>query len=204
MQITCAATDEPRFKALGFHVVEREGALVTLEDPEANYAHDGSLPIDIVYEGHHSPGGCFEGAQCACDGKEFALMPAGMDGGVIVVLTRDGKVQEDDLNRWLKLMAVLERALPILESLRHQPAPDPTPLDLSPLLQRAAEAGACDEWLAEKLHRAAQSWVGSIRHELPRELTDDEQEQLILAFKDGYLEPSTVSQSETQSQTTES
>jgi hypothetical protein len=189
MQITCADADAPRFKELGFHIAEREGALVILEDHEANYAHDGNLPTDLLYAGHHGAGGNYEGGEFACNGQEFAFMPAGMDGGVIVVLRDDGTVSPDDLQRWLRYVAVRDKANAELDELRRQSEPEPVPIDLSSLLKQAADAAACDQWLSGKLHEAARSWVRSIEGGLPRELTDTEREQPIEAYKDGYFTP---------------
>jgi len=78
MTITCAATDEPRFRDLGFRIIEREGALAELEDNEANYAHDAKLPTDIVYTGHHGAGGDYEGGDIACDGKGVRIHAGGL------------------------------------------------------------------------------------------------------------------------------
>ena len=196
MQITCAACDAPRFKPLGFQIAEQEGALVVLEDFEANQAHEGSLPTDLVYEGHHDPGDGYDGAQFACDGQEFASMPSGLDGGFIVMLKDDGALEPEDLARWLKWVEVRKRVQILFETLRLQPHPEPTPLDLAPLLLRAGEAGNADQWLAEKLHQAAEAWVNDLTSKLPRELTDEEREQLIAAYKDGYFEPPQLSPSE--------
>ena len=192
MQITCADTDEPRFRDLGFHIIEREGALVRLEDHEANYAHDGKLPTEMVYTGHHGAGGNYEGGDFACDGKEFAFVPAGMDGGVVVMLHDDGTVSPDDLQRWLRYVAVRDRSNVALDELRTQAAPEPATIDVPALMKRAADAAACDEWLSGKLHEAARAWVRSIESELPRELTDIECEQIIEAYKDGYFTPVTA------------
>ena len=201
MNITCAATDEPRFNELGFHIIEREGALVRLEDHEASYAHDGKLPTDMVYTGHHGAGGNYEGGDFACDGTEFAFMPSGMDGGVVVVLHDDGTVSPDDLQRWLRYVAVRDKANAALDELRTQNAPEPVPIDVPALMKRAADAASCDEWLSGKLHEAARSWVRSIESELPRELTDSECEQIIEAYKDGYFTPVTTNtQTETENQ----
>ena len=201
MNINCAATDVPRFKDLGFHIIEREGALVMLEDHEASYAHDGKLPTDIVYTGHHGAGGNYEGGEFACDGTEFAFMPAGMDGGVVVVLHDNGTVSPDDLQRWLRHVAVRDRANAALDELRKQSAPEPVPIDLPVLIKRAADAAASDEWLSGKLHEAARAWVRSIEGELPRELTDTESQQIIEAYRDGYFMPVVaIAQTETENQ----
>lgn len=191
MNITCAVADEPRFNELGFHITEREGALVRLEDHEANYGHDGKLPTDIVYTGHHGTGSDYEAGDLACDGKEFAFMPAGMDGAVVVVLHYDGTVSPDDLQRWLRYVAVRDRANAALDQLRKQAAPEPVPIDLPTLMKRAADAASCDQWLIGKLHEAAYSWVRSIQSELPRELANIEREQIIEAYKNGHFTPFT-------------
>lgn len=188
MRVTCAAQDASHFKKLGFQIVEREGSVLTLEDDEAFRGHRDRWPADILYEGRHTAGDEFNGAQIACDGNALVSMPCGIDG-VIVVLEPDGNLRKEDRERWLQFVSVRERVKLSLDALRKQPAPEPTPLDLLSLKQCAAQAACGNQWLAEKLHQAAESWVQGVQSDLPREFTDEEREQLIDAYKDGYFEP---------------
>lgn len=113
------------------------------------------MPTDIAYSGHHEASGNYEGGEFACDGHEYAFMPAGMDGGVIVVLRDDGTVSPDDLQRWRRYVAVRGKTNVALDELRKQAVPGPAPIDLAVLMQRSEDAAACDQWLSGKLHEAA-------------------------------------------------
>ena len=89
MEITCRRQDQERFEALGFIAQKwnnpaSDSPLVVMVDEEANYAHSGNLPTDIPYHGFNGPGGNYGDGVCACDGKEYAEVETGHEGGFVV------------------------------------------------------------------------------------------------------------------------
>ncbi len=86
MQVTCRRQDRARFEALGFDLEFEESSdspILVMADQEANYAHCNELPADIPYHGHNASGDDYGPGNVACDGTQFADVPATTDGFVI-------------------------------------------------------------------------------------------------------------------------
>ena len=114
MQITCRRIDQDRFQALGFHAeydAPENPPLVELIDEEANYAHYDELPRDLPYHGFHGPGGNYGAHHLACDGKQYADVETGHDGGYLIHWN-DATRQPDEpsLRRIHEYLAILESA----------------------------------------------------------------------------------------------
>ena len=58
---------------------------MTMVDEEANYAHSGDLPTDILYHGFNGPGGNYGDGAVVCDGRCLAEVETGHDGGFVIV-----------------------------------------------------------------------------------------------------------------------
>ena len=88
MEVTCRRQDQERFVALGFTAQDwnepSNPALVVMVDEEANYAHSGDMPTDIPYHGFNGGGGNFGDGALACDGKVYAEVETGHEGGFVV------------------------------------------------------------------------------------------------------------------------
>jgi hypothetical protein len=76
MELTCKLTDRSIFEELGF-TVESEcyewefPGCVKMVDREANYAHAGDLPKDVVYFGTHRHTDILGPEAFACDGHTY-------------------------------------------------------------------------------------------------------------------------------------
>ena len=89
MEITCRKQDQKKFEDLGFTAQDwdslpPDSALVVMVDEEANYAHCGELPSDIPYRGINGAGGEYGHGAFACDGRRFAELEIGHDGGFVI------------------------------------------------------------------------------------------------------------------------
>ncbi|MEQ2009767.1 MAG: hypothetical protein ABMA26_23525 [Limisphaerales bacterium] len=87
MQVTCRRQDQSRFEALGFQLDFEQNAqtpVIEMTDEEANYAHQGRLPADVPFLAAHGPAGNYGDGFVACDGKRYADVEAGHDGGFVV------------------------------------------------------------------------------------------------------------------------
>ena len=91
MQVTCRREDLPRFEPLGFRLEFEQTTncpIVELVDEEANSAHNGDLPTDVPFLASHGPGGNYGSGLIACDGKCFAEVEAGHEGGFVLWWTK--------------------------------------------------------------------------------------------------------------------
>ncbi len=86
MEVRCRREDAPLFEELGFTIQDDEPLppIVRLVDEEANYAHFGELPENVPWLGESGSGGCYNGAQYACDGVELLQVDETQEGDIIV------------------------------------------------------------------------------------------------------------------------
>jgi len=89
MQLTCRRQDKKRFEDLGFVAQcwanpDKTTFTVEMVDGEADWAHANELPKDVAYVGFNGPGGNFGDGVFACDGKVYAEVDTGHNGGFVV------------------------------------------------------------------------------------------------------------------------
>lgn len=74
-------------------------------------AHYDELPRDLPYHGFHGPGGNYGAHHLACDGKQYADVETGHDGGYLIHWN-DATRQPDEpsLRRIHEYLAILESA----------------------------------------------------------------------------------------------
>ena len=190
MKLTCAASDEALFREFGFHVVERRGGVITMEDPAAPDAHDGYLPWHALYHGSHGPGTQYDGAEFVCNGQAFASVRTGQKGGVIVHLQADGSVADSDLQEWLLFVALRSEVAAVLAELQSQREPSPLLPPFVELRAQAKMAAADDPWIMAMVEQSANEWLSSLQESLSRELTQIEKKQLIDAYRAGHFKSS--------------
>ena len=102
MELTCKRTDRSIFEELGF-TVESEydewdfPGCVEMVDYEANYAHAGDLPEDVVYFGYHGSGDIHCPEDFACDGQTY--LEQSTDGlcGFVVWFDDEGNPNPESL-----------------------------------------------------------------------------------------------------------
>ena len=88
MHITCRREDRELFQLIGFlpeFDQTPDSAIIEMVDEEANYAHAEEMPTNVPYYGHHGSGGNYGQHSLACDGRRFAEVETGFDGGFVVV-----------------------------------------------------------------------------------------------------------------------
>jgi len=187
MKLTCAASDEALFRELGFHVVERRGGVITMEDPNT---HDGDLPWHALYHGSHGPGAQYDGTEFVSNGQAFASVRTGQEGGVIIHLQVDGTIAESDLQEWLRFVALRSEVATVLAELQSQCEPTPLLPSIGELQTQATMAAANDPWIMAMVLQSANEWLSSLQESLSRELTQTEKEQLIDAYRTGHFQSS--------------
>jgi hypothetical protein len=95
MQLTCREKDRGVFEELGFHVESEWDEsefpnCFEMIDYEANYAHGGELPSDVVYFGTHAAGEGYGAESFACDGKTYLEEVTDDDSGFVVMFDDQG------------------------------------------------------------------------------------------------------------------
>lgn len=124
MSVTCRREDKARFEELGF-VLEAESSseslVIELADQESNYAHADQMPANIPYYGIFGAGSCYGAGNIACDGKEYAEVETGHDGGFVVDWDyRKQKPQSKSLKRIRHYISVDKKARSIIKALRQK------------------------------------------------------------------------------------
>ena len=87
MRITCRRKDQQLFERIGFHLdfdQTPDSPLIEMVDEEANYAHYDEMPTNIPYSGHNGAGGNYGECSFVCDGRRYAEVATGFDGGFVV------------------------------------------------------------------------------------------------------------------------
>lgn len=131
MRLNIARKDLPVFEDIGFMDAEgcNSGASITVEDPEANYAHYTELENlamnGVVFEGYHGQGGEYEAAVVASDGAEYAEANTIDSKHPAVSIGPDGNVMNEQLNIATNYWRVYARAREKLDLLdmEHQTSP---------------------------------------------------------------------------------
>ena len=119
MEVRCLERDKGRFEALGFVVQNVEGDLAVLTDEQANYAHSGKMPMDVLYIGEHADGGDYGAARFCCDGRKYFENPISREGKLMVPATPQGivtKASQRKVQAFSKKYADMERVLLRLKS----------------------------------------------------------------------------------------
>lgn len=126
MQVTCRRQDQSTFEALGFHLDFEEAPdcpIVELIDEEANYAHHGDLPTKVPFLASHGPGGNYGDGKIACDGRRYAEVEAGHDGGFVVwwtqVTNRPTAHSLNTVRRYLSVHRQVQRLFRRLSQTHH-------------------------------------------------------------------------------------
>lgn len=86
MEVYCRKADKAVFEELGFDDQECEDTpgVAWLIDYEANYAHCGDLPTNIVWHGSSEAGGDYGPSDYACDGETLQEIATAQAGGYVV------------------------------------------------------------------------------------------------------------------------
>ena len=87
MHITCRREDQELFQQIGFHLEfdqSPDASVIEMVDEEANYAHYDEMPTNIPYYGYNGAGGNYGQSSFACDGRHYAEVETGFDGGFVV------------------------------------------------------------------------------------------------------------------------
>jgi hypothetical protein len=88
MHITCRREDQQLFERIGFHLdfdQSPDSPIIEMVDEEANYAHYDDMPTNRPYFGYNGAGGNYGQSSFACDGRRYAEVETGFDGGFVVV-----------------------------------------------------------------------------------------------------------------------
>ena len=87
MRLTCRREDQQAFAELGFHPdfdQSPDHPLIELVDEEANYAHCNEMPTNMPYRGYYGAGSNYGPGNFVCDGRRYAEVETGYDGGFVV------------------------------------------------------------------------------------------------------------------------
>jgi hypothetical protein len=87
MRLTCRRQDQKVFEEIGFHPDFDESPdtpIIEMVDEEANYAHYDEMPTDVPYRGCYGAGGNYGPGSFVCDGRRYAEIETGYDGGFVV------------------------------------------------------------------------------------------------------------------------
>ena len=117
MQITCRRQDMQEFEKLGFRYEnwnnEPDAPLVVMLDEEANNAHTGNMPDNIPYQGFNGVGGNYGDGAFACDGKTYAEVETGHNGGFVVdwenTKQRPSLLSLNSICRYIKIRNKVEK-----------------------------------------------------------------------------------------------
>jgi hypothetical protein len=90
MQLYCRSEDKAVFEEIGFVFQSERGGTAYMIDEEANYAHAGDLPNDVVFRADYSAGDEYPGGEIVCDGNTYTERDT-IDGDYFFKVFPDGK-----------------------------------------------------------------------------------------------------------------
>jgi hypothetical protein len=110
------------FEELGFLEELSEGDFIRMVDEEANWAHDGDMPVrqGMMYTGFHCAGDSYDAHMFACEDEEYKEVLTTSDLTWLVPADDNGNISVDDMVRMQAFASLYKRVNVRLEHAKNE------------------------------------------------------------------------------------